>query len=98
MALGLTVYLVNLLWAEQTALACPTMHAPQSGYLWGIQGTPQNSWVADGLSLTFYTGREEQASCSCKQHLPPNHWHTDAASEYPSLFPQVPAVRRLNRS
>lgn len=60
-ALGLTVYLVNLLSAEQTALTHPTMYAPQTDYLWG---TPKNTWLADGLSLTFCAGREEQASKS----------------------------------
>jgi len=33
MALGLTVYLVNLPWAELTVLTHRTMHAPQAGYL-----------------------------------------------------------------
>lgn len=35
-ALSPTLYLLNLLWAEQTALTGPTMNAPQTGYLWGI--------------------------------------------------------------
>lgn len=89
-ALGLTVCLVSLLWAEQRAQTCSVMHAPQTGYLWGLAGTL--------TPPSPHARRDEQVSCSCEQRLPPDHQCMDAASERTSSFCQAPAVKRLSRS
>lgn len=49
-ALGFMVYLMNLQWVEQCR------HALQASCLWGREVISQNTWLADGPSLTFYAG------------------------------------------